>query len=109
LSALYRVQYQSANGFGDAVVYIGKGKILGMDITASHYDGSYAEQNGHLQGTATFTSTGVTLVTGQAIPAGEKAPITFNWPRNLAYGQPLQAMVGGHPVSLKLTKIEDVP
>lgn len=70
VSALYKMQYQGAAGFGGGVVYVGRGKVLGMDITGASYDGSYTDQGGRLRGTVTITSAGGALVTGQQVPTG---------------------------------------
>jgi hypothetical protein len=108
MSALYTMQYQGVAGFGGGVVYIGRGKILGMDITQAHYVGSYTEQGGHIRGTVTITAAGA-LVAGQPIPTGGQVQATFDWPINFADGQYLPVAVGGKPVQVVLRKIGDVP
>lgn len=109
MSALYKGQYQGVTGFGGGVYYIGRGRILGMDVTGASYDGSYSQQGNRMQGTATLSSAGGTLVTGQPVPPGTKVTITFDWPTNFADGQYRAVHVGGQPVQVAFTKIGDVP
>jgi hypothetical protein len=78
MSALYQMRYQGVAGFGGGVVYIGRGKVLGMDVTEARYDGSYVDQAGRVRGTVTLTSAGGALVTGQPIPAGTQVQIVMD-------------------------------
>jgi hypothetical protein len=102
------MQYHGVAGFGGGVVYIGRGKILGMDMTQAHYEGSYTEQGGHIRGTVLITAAGV-LVTGQPVPPGSQVQATFDWPTNFADGQFRPVAVGGKAVQVVLRKIGDVP
>jgi hypothetical protein len=106
--ALYKMRYHGVAGFGGGVVYIGRGKILGMDISEARYDGSYTDQGGRVRGTVTLTSGGGALVTGQQMPAGNQLQIAIDWPSNFV-GQNLPVSVGGQPVQVAITKIGDVP
>ena len=76
MSALYTMQYHGVAGFGGGVVYIGRGKILGMDMTQAHYEGSYTEQRGYIRGTVTITAAGA-LVPGQPVSARKSGPGHF--------------------------------
>ena len=73
MSELYTMFYQGqTGGSGGGAIYIDRNKILGVDVTGARYDGSYVENLmiGRLQGTATLTSAGGVLVTGnQCLPA----------------------------------------
>lgn len=109
MSALYRMQYQGIAGFGGGVLYIGRGKILGMDMSAAHYDGWYTDQGGRFRGTLTMTSDGGGLVTGQPVPPGTQVQITFDWPTNFAIGQFQPVLVGDNRIMVALSKIGDVP
>jgi len=109
MSALYEMRYQGVAGTGHGAIYIGKGKVLGVDVTGARYDGSYASQGANLAGTVTLTSAGGALVTGQPVPAGTKVPITFNLPANFGNGQFQSVTVGGRPVQVAFDKIGDIP
>src|SRR5262249_30455077 len=108
MSALYTMQYQGVAGFGGGVVYIGRGKILGMDMTQAHYEGSYTNEDGRIRGTVTITAAGV-LGTGQPVPPGSQGQARFDWPWNFDDGQYLPVAVGGKPVQVVFRKIGDVP
>ena len=90
---------------------LGRNKILGVDVTGARYDGSYVENLmiGRLQGTATLTSAGGVLVTGQPVPPGTQVQITFDLPTNFANGQFQQVSVGGRPVQVRFDKLGDIP
>ena len=109
MSALYQMRYQGVAGMGHGAVYIGKGKVLGVDVTGARYDGSYTQQGANLSGTVTLTSAGGSLVTGQPVPAGTKVPITFNLPPTFGNGQFQPVTVGGKPVQVAFDKIGDIP
>jgi hypothetical protein len=110
MSALYTMQYQGQVGSGGGAVYIGKGIVLGVDVTGARYNGSYTTTPaGRLQGTVTLTSSGATLVTGQQVPAGTQIPITLDLPANFANGQFQQVLVSGGPVQVRFDKIGDIP
>lgn len=109
MSALYAMRYQGVAGTGHGATYIGKGKVLGVDVTGARYDGSYASQGANLAGTVILTSAGGALVTGQPVPAGTKVPIIFNLPANFGNGQFQSVTVGGRPVQVAFDKIGDVP
>ena len=108
MSALYKMRYQGQAGWGAGVVYIGKSKVLGLDITGGIIDGSYTTQNNYLKGAATLTGMGVPLVTGQTLPMGATVQITLDMPVNFV-GAPQTAIVGGQPVQVVFEKIGDIP
>ena len=109
MSALYAMRYRGVAGTGHGAVYIGKGKVLGVDVTGARYDGAYTSQGANLVGTVTLTSAGAAFVTGQHMPAGTTVPITFNLPANFGNGQFQSVMVGGQPVQVAFDKIGDIP
>ena len=109
MSALYQMRYKGVSGVGHGSVYIGKGLILGIDITGARYHGSYANQGQNLAGSTTLTSAGGTLVTGQPVPAGTKVQITFSLPPTFDNGQFQKITVGGQPVEVAFDKIGDIP
>lgn len=109
MSALYLIDYQGVMGAGHATVYIGKGILLGADITGSRYKGSVVAQGSHLVGNASLTSAGAELVTGQVAPPGTVVPISFNLPTNFDDGSFHTISVGGQPVNIRFTKIGDIP
>lgn len=111
MSALYVMKYAGQADAGGGAVYIGRGKVLGVDITGIKYDGSYTEGAGRMKGTVTLISPpgGASLVTGLQLSGGQKIPLTIDWPSNFASGQPQQLGVAGRSVSVKFEKIGDVP
>ena len=109
MSALYQLRYQGVAGVGHGAVYIGRGIIVGVDITGGRYHGTYSAQGQNLVGSATLTSAGGTLVTGQPVPAGTQVPISFSLPTNFNNGQPHQISVGGRSVSVAFDLIGAVP
>ena len=109
MSALYQMRYQGVADVGHGAIYIGKGKIVGVDITGAKYLGSFVNQSGVLAGTATLTSAGGTLVTGMPVPAGTQVPIAFNLPATFDNGQFQSITVGGKPVQVAFEKIGDIP
>ncbi len=109
MSALYAMRYQGVAGTGHGSIYIGKNKVLGIDLTGAIYDGSYAPQGANLTGSVTLTSAGGSLVTGQPVPAGTKVQIAFSLPPNFGNGQLQTVTVGGKPVQVAFSKIGDIP
>lgn len=109
MSALYQMRYQGISGIGHGAIYIGKGTMVGVDVTGARYHGSYTDQGGNLSGNVTLTSAGGSLVTGQPVPAGTKVPITFQLSGNFADGQFKTVNVGGKPVQVAFDKIGDIP
>lgn len=110
MSALYEMQYQGVTGTGHGAIYVGKGIIVGVDVTGARYHGTYTTgANGALNGSVTLTSAGGALVTGQAIPAGTQVPIILAVPSSFANGSYHQVMVGGQPVHVAFNKIGDIP
>lgn len=109
MSALYQMRYNGVAGAGHGAVYIGKGKVVGVDITGARYLGTFVNQGSNLSGTVTLISAGGALVTGKQTPAGTQVPITFSLPPNFANGQFQTVTVGGQPVQVAFDKIGDVP
>jgi hypothetical protein len=109
MSALYQMRYQGVSGTGHGAVYIGKGKVVGVDLTGAKYLGSYTNQGANLSGTVTLTSAGGALVTGQPTPPGTQVPITFSLPANFGAGQVQTVTVGGQPVQVAFEKVGDIP
>lgn len=109
MSSLYGMQYAGQTGQGGGCVYVGNGKILGMDAGGGRYAGTYTEQNGQLSLTVTLTMiANGTLVTGQPAPKGTTLQLTGVWPQNFANGQPQAILVAGKPVQVILEKIGDI-
>jgi len=108
MSALYQMRYQGVAGTGHGSVYIGKGQIVGVDMTGARYIGTYASEGSALVGAATLTSAGGTLVTGQPVPPGTKVAITFSLPPSYGNGQFQTIGVAGRPVQVAFDKIGDI-
>lgn len=111
MSALYAMRYLGQSGIGMGVIYIGKGVIVGVDVTNGRYSGTYTEEGGRLKGTATLSAPpgGAILVTGAQLPAGQSIPLIADWPANFADGSTQEITVTGHPVQVTFEKIGDVP
>ncbi|MPZ29574.1 MAG: hypothetical protein GEV13_01015 [Rhodospirillales bacterium] len=110
MSALYQMRYQGVTGVGHGAVYVGKGVVVGVDVTGARYKGTYATgANGGLNGTVTLISAGGVLVTGQPIPAGTTVPIILALPANFGNGAFHTVSVGGNPVQVAFDKIDDIP
>lgn len=111
MSALYKMVFAGAASAGGGALYVGKNKIVGIDATDARYKGTYAtNHNGTITGSVVLTSAGGVLVTGQAMPAGTQLTISFsNMPADMGHGTPQQLMVGGKPVMVIFTKIDDIP
>jgi len=108
MSALYVMRYEGVAGVGHGAVFIGKGKILGVDIKGAKYEGTYLSKDGSLSGAATLISAGGELVTGEAVPAGTRLQIVFDLPASAANGE-FQLRIAGKPVRVLLAKVGDVP
>jgi|HubBroStandDraft_4_1064222.scaffolds.fasta_scaffold103275_3 hypothetical protein len=109
MSALYQMRYQGVAGNGHGAMYIGKGVVVGIDISGARYHGTYTLSGTTIDGTATLTSSGGTLVTGQDLPAGGTVAITFSLPAGFDDGQYHPVMGGGRRVGVSFNKIGDVP
>jgi hypothetical protein len=109
MSALYQIRYQGVAGKGHGAMYLGKGVIVGIDLAGSRYHGTYTFEGPNITGTATLTSAGGALVTGENVPAGGSVPIAFNLPTSLDDGQYHQVVVGGKPIRVSFNKIGDIP
>ena len=110
MSALYKMDYVGRRDVGAGALYVGKGKIVGIDIGNNHYFGTYIEQDGRLigEGTIKATSDGGPLVTGRQFPKGSSVDLAADWPVNFE-GTPLRVKVGLDEVEVILTKIGDIP
>jgi hypothetical protein len=109
MSALYAMNYVGQTGTGGGAVYVGKGKIVGIDVGNLRYNGTYSEQGGRLKGTVTLSApTGGTLVTGAQLPAGSKLSLTIDWSADFSDGQPQPVTIEGRPVHVVMEKIGDI-
>jgi hypothetical protein len=109
-NGMYKMNFLGQGGVGAGVLYIGNGLISGADAGGADYDGTYQEVGGRIKGLATLTmSVNGTLVTGQAVPAGQTLQIAADWPLTFANGQPQQIQVAGRTVSVTFQKIRDLP
>ena len=109
MSALYQMRYQGVAGNGHGAMYIGNGVIVGIDISGARYNGTYTLLGTILDGTATLTSAGGALVTGQDVPAGGTVPISFSLPEGFDNGQYCKVIAGSKRVGVSFNKIGDVP
>lgn|GEM_PF-5269682 len=107
--ALYAMTYAGADDVGGGAIFIGNGKVSGIDAGNVRYHGTYTEQGGRLKLNAVLsTPTGATLVTGDRLPGGTKLHLTADWPADFKEGQHLEIMVAGKPVTVSFEKIDDI-
>lgn len=109
MSALYQMRYQGVAGNGHGSMYIGKGVLVGIDISGTRCHGTYTSSAATIDGTATLTSAGGALVTGQNVAAGGTVPVSFSLPAGFDDGKYHQISVGGKPVGVSFNKIGDIP
>lgn len=109
MSALYAMNFAGVASTGAGAIYVGKGKIVGIDVGNLRYSGTYTEQGGRLKGTVDlYAPTGGTLVTGVTVPAGGRWSLTLDWPANFSDGKPQAITIDGRPVQVVLEKIGDI-
>ncbi|MGJ5075515.1 hypothetical protein [Bradyrhizobium oligotrophicum] len=109
MSALYAMHYVGSSSSGDGAIYVGNGKIVGIDVGNLRYSGSYSQQAGRLKGTVNlYAPVDGTLVTGSKVPAGTQWSIKIDWPANFADGSPQPISIQGQTVHVVLEKVGDV-
>src|SRR5690348_9844355 len=110
MSALYIMRYLGGTGTGFGSIYIGRGKIVGVDVGNGRYAGTYSEQGGRIKGNAQLSMPqGGVLVTGAQVPAGTKIQLTVDWPADFANGSLQAISVNGQPVQVTFEKVGDIP
>lgn len=109
MSALYQMRYRGSANAGQGAIYIGRGKIVGVDLTGARYLGDYHEHDGQIVGQIILTSSGGRLVTGQAAPEGTPVTIDFSLPPSFGDGEFQSITVGGATVQVAFHKIGDIP
>lgn len=111
MSTLYVMRYLGQSGIGAGTIYIGRGVILGIDVTNGRYNGTYTEEGGRLKGQAILSAPagGAVLVTGAQLAAGQEIPLKVDWPLNFADGSTQTIVVQGKPVQVRFEKIGDIP
>jgi len=108
MGALYAMNYVGQTGAGSGAVYIGEGKILGIDVGNIRYSGTYNQQGSRIKGTVALSApNGGMLVTGTELPAGSRIDLSLDWSANLADGQPQAVNIEGRSVHVVLEKIGD--
>lgn len=109
MSAFYAMNFVGQGGTGGGAVYVGNGKIVGIDVGNLRYSGTYAVQGGRLKGSVDlYAPTGGSLVTGVQVPAGSRWSIALDWPANFADGTPQALIVQGSPVHVVFEKVGDI-
>lgn len=110
MSALYVVRYLGQSGTGFGVIYIGKGKVVGTDITNGRFEGGYTEGGGRMKANIKMhVPAGTVPITGQQISQPTTIPLLADWPVAFADGTPQSIMIAGRPVSVTFEKIGDIP
>jgi hypothetical protein len=110
MSALYAIWFSSVEDVSMGALYIGKGKIVGIDAGNIRYYGTYGERGRRIKVTGTLSAPErAMLVTGRKLAAGQSLQFTADWPSNFANGKPQRMTVAGSAVSVTFEKIGDVP
>ena len=110
MAALYSLQYAGQTGGGAGAIYVGNGIVAGFDTYGGRFNGTYTEQAGRFRANVTLLMPGGgQLVTGQAVPAGTKIPMSVDWPAKFGNGTRQQIMVQGRPMMVLLKKMQDIP
>lgn len=106
---LYAMKYVGNTGMGLGCIYVGNGKILGMDASGGRYDGSYTEQNNQMEVALKLTMIvdGI-LVTGARAPKGTTLDLAATWQSTFGDGKPQPINVGGGAVQVTFEKIGEV-
>jgi uncharacterized membrane-anchored protein YitT (DUF2179 family) len=111
VNGFYAVYYTGVSGFGNAVLVITGGIVVGADVVGGVYDGSFSQdQDGKFSASISLTvPAGTTLVTGQILPNPFTQTITAILPPDFANGQslPIQTTMG--PVNAIFKKLRDLP
>ena len=109
MSALYQMRYQGVAGNGHGAMYIGKGVVVGIDISGARFNGTYTLSGTTIDGTATLTSAGGALVTGQDVPCRRNGPHHLQ-PAGRFRRRPVSpGGAAGRRVGVAFNKIGDVP
>jgi hypothetical protein len=109
MSALYGMNYVGQTGAGGGCIYLGNGKIVGMDIAGGRYHGSYTIQNNQMTVSVRLTMvTDGVLVTGRHVPKGTRLDLSAVWPVNFADGKPQPIQVAGSTVHVVFEKVGDI-
>jgi hypothetical protein len=109
MSALYAMNFVGQSGTGGGAIYIGSGKIVGIDVGNLRYSGTYVEAAGRVKGTVIMRApTGGQLVIGTQLPAGSQLSASVDWPANFADGQPQVILIEGKSVHVVFEKIGDI-
>lgn len=103
---LYAMKYVGNTGMGFGCIYVGQGKILGMDAAGGRYNGTYIEQDDqlHVSLTLTMIVDGI-LVTGARAAKGATLSITAMWPTTFGDGKPQPIHVGGGTVLVTFERL----
>jgi len=108
-AAMYAMSFVGLASTGAGAIFVGNGKIIGIDVGNLRYNGTYTEQGGRMKGTvAMYAPTAGTLVNGVAVPAGSRWNLTLDWPFDFADGKPQLITMDGTPVQVAFEKIGDV-
>jgi hypothetical protein len=109
MSAFYAMNYVGQTGTGGGAVYVGNGKIVGIDVGNLRYNGTYTEAGGRMKGTVALTApTGGTLVTGATLPAGSRLNLTLDWPTHFSDGKLQIVTIEGRQVHVTFEKVGDI-
>lgn len=108
-SALYAMTCAGRSDVGGGAVYIGNGKVSGIDVANIRYHGTYKEEAGRLKLNVVLSApTGAMLVTGDQIPPGTRLQLVADWPSDFKDGQHLQPAVAGKLDTVSFEKIDEV-
>lgn len=111
MSALYVMKFAERPDCCVGAFYIGRGVIVGIDVTGIRYSGTCETVSEGLRFTAEMVAPtgGAVLSTGQLFPTGETISLTGTLPNDFFDETPFEVMVSGRPVTVILGKVGDVP
>src|SRR5689334_9190485 len=109
-AGLYLVRYKGF-GTGSAVIYVGHGRIVGMDGGGLRYNGKYSEApDGRLAGMVALTTLDrATLITGRTITRDTPVHIGIDLPADFAMGGWFPLVVAEMRVLATFEKLADLP
>ncbi len=99
-------------GLGGCALYIGEGRVLGVDVDRIIYRGTYEViSSARLEGSVTLTASrnGGVLVTGDRLAPHQSLDVPFSLPMNFADGLPHIMRVGTSEIVATFEKIGDIP
>jgi hypothetical protein len=108
--ALYIAYFTGSGGSSVALYYIGDGKILGVDVGAMKYDGTYRiEADGSLEVTISYLiPKSALLVTGQSNSQEQRISSQYKLPAEFWNGQIVRIETPLGALNARFEKLKDI-